>query len=100
MAPLSVPASAFDPRSVSTDNVINIVFGISASILGILTIIITWRMWRGPTRFDYLGPRDDSKSVYLSARTKLTVQALPSDIELQPIAGSHRYLGGNNLGRR
>lgn len=90
--------TAFHPRSLSTDNIINIVFGIFASLLGIFTVIIAWRMRTVPTSGNYRGPRDDSKLSRLSAGTWLTAQGLPYDIELQPIAGTHRDRGLGDLG--
>jgi hypothetical protein len=48
------------PRGLSSDNTINIVFGIFASILGIFTAALAWIMWRGTRRVEGRGPLDDS----------------------------------------
>jgi len=48
-------------RNLSSDNTINVVFGILALILAIFSVVIAWAMWRLTRRVDGRGPRDDSK---------------------------------------
>lgn len=37
-------------RDLSTDNTINIVFGISAFMIGLLALFIAWKTWRSTRR--------------------------------------------------
>ena len=61
---MALTATAFGTlhsRSLSTDNTINVTFGILASILGILSVMFAWAMWQSSRRLEGRGPRDDSK---------------------------------------
>jgi uncharacterized membrane protein YqaE (UPF0057 family) len=55
-------ASAIIRRGLSTDNTINIIFGILASVLGILSVAFAWVMWYS-ARWTAAGHRleDDGK---------------------------------------
>jgi hypothetical protein len=54
--------SALSTRDLSTDSTINVIFGIVAAILGILSIgVAWWAILKGTGRVEGRGPRDDSQ---------------------------------------
>ena len=54
-------------RSLSTDNTVNVIFGVIAAVLGILTLLVGWlAISRGPRRVEGRGPRDDSEYCHFS----------------------------------
>jgi hypothetical protein len=42
----NLPAFVVARRGLSTDNTINIIFGMLASIIGFLSLLVAWTTWR------------------------------------------------------